>query len=408
MTLNFLRNKYLKILAFFCTFLLCFGVFNNIQIVIATTPSVEQFEETFLTVNQTVEFNYTTPMGISSCKSITTSIDITGKKTVISYAAGAIISEKTSAVSNNYYYNPFTTDPLISPLYAQNDTEHFIFFKSDLNTSRTRAYNASAFPLNRTSTTKSGQLIQAVIPDPKSVASDYCRKNNLILETINNFTYEYERKSDALESLSIGSSAPVETDNNLDNGYNIIQSNSSDFGVTAAIIGISILVAFVIGMIMGSGGDNTINQNPISKPKINQTADFLNEHNNTINLDLDPMSGDAWNESYAVYLDLCNKSGIEPSMEGYMEFLKGQYPTFDEPLITYDVNVNQSAEQDAPITQSASLIAGFASTIVTIIMVVIIIIVIIVVLVLLWRMFKKKGRKGPAGQNPKWVKYQYK
>lgn len=385
------NKKILKIISSLILTLLCGVIMTNS--VYAATPLMTSigFEQTYLTIEQTIMFNYTTLEGGVSKPGVATiknPVTIAGGNNMITKyrvagATGALETQKFSDV--RYVQNYRLTD---SPLVRNFELKSFVTNFTTGKSYTVSIPNETIAAINTES--MNGYLLQAIIPDPKSVAADYCRKMNYELDEILVFNYTMRDKSSNVKNVNLGLTKPIETDDNLDDGYDIVAVNAGDGGVTAlailAIIAIAVIaVCMVIDLFTP---DNSIDQTSITDQSIDQSDEILNNH--TINVYVEPIDNATFSTAYDAYKELCQNENKTPTLEGFQQFMRLLYPDFQQPLVTYSVILNKSAEQQATTEQRATIVDAFSS----VITIIIIIIIIIIIVIALYYFYKRKKKGG--------------
>lgn len=372
----------------------------------SSVPSVINIQQNNINFQVKIDFNATTVSGISMQKSITRDISVPVKLPSTTLALGPMGTTKgaTSYTGDLYsanVYSVYTKDfhDIIVDGFKSNINQNTTIIRpvSTLNKSSSTPQINKSYALdvateyrgrNMTNTTRrhTGYVLNAYIPDSRSIASDYCRKNNLILGSILNESFIVTEKSHGVKSLSIAKTESMKTDTNLDDGYSGIPVNAS-IG-TAAVVLIGLAVTAVVLLILeglgitdiaGIFGDTYIDNSDRS----NTTIIFAPEYH----MDLPENSS-----LYEDFLDLCNQSGIDPTLEGYSDFVRDYYGSFagifPNNSLTYYVNKSWNTDAGDP-TKGATFISGFIESIMPIIILVIIAVVTILGIMIVIKIIQK-------------------
>ncbi|MHA1229200.1 MAG: hypothetical protein ACTSRP_09050 [Candidatus Helarchaeota archaeon] len=388
------NNKFLQILQIvLAIFLFLSAIPLTANAYSQITPSAEDFQEVYCRVSISVSFNATTLTGIPVLKTAEKSILITNK-------AGAAGTESDTLYAYTKAYYSTTEQAFFESVfgrktivYPKTSFEGSQFTNNGMNFSEINFYNTSYRILTDNSTRGIGLL--GIIPDAKSIAADYCRKNNLLLGSIINISRKIDYKSTNVKSVFLAPTEPIETDSNLDDGYNIETTAHQGWEVAVGIA----VVAFVIGFLIAANMNTDVelkqrldeNLN-ITVPTGNNTvSNFLNNHTNIVNINFPDNS--SLSTAYDIYTEL---EGENATAEGFTQFIRSLYPNLTSPVISYTTIINQSQSPSvrANQTQAASQVAVFAESTQQIITLIIIIIVSVIAVALVIKMFKRSPRAG--------------
>ncbi|MHA1249796.1 MAG: hypothetical protein ACTSRP_07390 [Candidatus Helarchaeota archaeon] len=399
-------NKYEKI-GLIARILLCIVLMLslipiNANAVQQISTSAEDFQKTYAKFSIEITFNATTLTGAPILKTIEKSVLISNKANAIGTEQDSIYAYTKafySITEQEFYKEALGLDTIV---YPKTSFKGASFTNDGIKFTNTTFYNTSYYILMDNTTQGIGLV--GLIPDPKSIASDYCRKNNLILGDIINITRKIDYKSTNVKDVFIGMTRPVKTDNNLDDGYTA-EVETNDFGVTAAVfvgiaigMGIMTLINVITKWLDGNKNEQNQKQNgnlTINVPTGNNTvSNLLNNHTNIVNIVFP--DNESLTTAYEIYLEL---AGENATAEGFMQFIRYLYPNLTSPVIQYTTIINQSQSPSirANQTQAATQVAIFSESVVQIIIVIIIIIVIVIAIVIIIKMIGGKKNYGGYG-----------
>ena len=168
--------------------------------------------------------------------------------------------------------------------------------------------------VNMDKTQQTGILYSTILLPAEDIALDWGKKNNAIINSIDNITTEIVGNTEFVDFLTIQQSVPMIPDTNLQDGYDIIPVNASDFGISW-IIGIAIAF-FIVAL----GVDILLNDDPI----FDFSTNVVYSADQTLNVNWStPEFNDT--ELYNMYLDFASTIGVEPTVEGYYEWSRERF-----------------------------------------------------------------------------------
>lgn len=356
------------------------------------TPSVNYVTETYGSVDTTVTFNYTTISGAPMLKTLKVSRDISQQK------ATAI-----GASAQGYFYATSTA------INSQTQEQVFDRFAGDVPRYYTQSFfNGTVTYLNSTQINESvidatpinGQIVTALFPDANSIMYDWCRKNSAIPGVVLNHSVDINTKSDKVKSIMMGLTEPLTPDSNLDDGYDAVPQNASLSPFTYGIlVGAGIIAAIstvIIFLLLFALSGNEVTQTQ-DQNQTGQSGDNINQFNTTTTIIIN-QTGPSMNDTYNTYVNLCNASGITPTVEGFLDFYERTHPQ-PQVNVSYLYSINQTTGEvnQSQSARQASAIGLLINDIVSYVIIAVIIISIIITVFLFIKAFRKKKQSDYGG-----------
>lgn len=235
----------------------------------------------------------------------------------------------------------------------------------------TESYNNASI---RSQERFSGNRYQYILLPPYDVAYHWCQKNNAVLNSVDNVNMTIDMNERLVDLLVIQASYNMTPDLNLDDGYSGYPTIGGIANMAEMICRIVLIVAIVtIAVIWALTGYTPFDfsSNPVNNPSQDVNVGWN-------------LSDDA---NWDAYEAICNASGIEPTFEGFMEYLK----TLGDlaPVVTPTWNNNWTNAGGASNENVLTSIVAFIQDLLPLIIAIIIVIAFVVGFVMIYRFAKR-------------------